>query len=98
MAGTALQRPNEALVQWIYMFNSNSGGADVNTQFFRCADGLPRGFWTSVPILCRVNVDDLPVGTDLWFDIDAVRKQYSWSDVASQFAQKCISRGECSIL
>ena len=50
------------------------------------------GFWTSVPISCRVTVDDLPVGTDLWFDIDAVRKQYRWSDVASQFAEKCISR------
>ena len=58
---------------------------------FWCADGPPRGFWASDPILCRVTVDNLPVGTELWFDIDAVRKQYSWSDVASQFAQECIS-------
>ena len=92
VAGTALQRPNESLVLWIYMLNSNRVGAGVNTQFFWCADGPPRGFWTSVPILCRVTVYNLPVGTEMWFDIDAVvRKQYSWSDVASQFAQECNS-------
>ncbi len=54
MAGTALQGPNESLVPLIFMRNSNRVGADVNTQFFWCADGPPRGFWTSVPILSRV--------------------------------------------
>ena len=90
--GTPHQRPNESLVPWIYMLNSNRVGDDVNTQFFWCADGPPSGFWTSVPILCRVTVDDLPVGTEMWFDIDATREQYSWSDVASQFAQECIAQ------
>ena len=52
VAGTAFQRPNESLVPWIFMLNSNRAGDDVNTQFFWCADGPPRGFWTSVPILC----------------------------------------------
>ena len=41
VAGTALQRPNESLVPWIFMRNSNRVGADVNTQFF-----LVRG-WTT---------------------------------------------------
>ena len=44
-------------------------------------------------------MDNLPVGTELWFNIDAVRKQYSWSDVASQFAQsisRVRTRGVCS--
>ena len=91
-AGTPLQRPNDSLVPWIYMLNRNSFGDEVNTQFFWCADGPPREFWTSVPIFCRVTVDDLPVGTELYFDIDAARKQYRWSDVASQFAQECIAR------
>ena len=50
----------------------------------------PPGFYTSVPILCRVTVDNLPVGSELFFDIGAVR--YGWSDVAYQFAQESISR------
>ena len=54
------------------MCNSNRVGIDVNTQFFWCVDGPPSGFWTSVPILCRVTVYNLPVGTELFFDIDAV--------------------------
>ena len=37
-AGTPLQRPNESLMPWIYMLNSNRFGDDVNTQFFWCAD------------------------------------------------------------
>jgi hypothetical protein len=45
-----------------------------------------------LPIVCRVTVDNLPVGTELLFDIDAVREQYGWSDLASHFAQECISR------
>ena len=37
-------------------------------------------------------MDDLPVGSDLVFDIAAVREQYRWSSVASQFADACIAR------
>ena len=37
-------------------------------------------------------MDVLPVGSELFFNIDAVRKQYSWSDVASKYAQECIDR------
>ena len=62
---TPLQRPNDSLVLWNYMLNSNRVGADVNTQFFWCADGPQREFWTSVPIMCRVVVDDLPMESDL---------------------------------
>ena len=91
-AGTALQRPNEALVPWTFMCISNRVGDDVNTQVFWIADKPPSGFWTSVPIVCRVTVDILPVGTELFFDIDAVREQYGWSDLTSQFAQECILR------
>ena len=87
-----LLHPNDSLVPWIYMLNSNRVGDDVNTQFFWCADGPPREFWTTVPILCRVTVNDLPVGIELYFNIDAARKQYSWSDVAPQFAQECLAR------
>jgi hypothetical protein len=43
-AGTALQRPNEALVPRTFMYNSNRVGDDVNTQFFWIADGPPSGF------------------------------------------------------
>ena len=69
------------------MRNSNRAGAGVNTQFFWCADVPPSGFCTTDPILCRVIVDILPVGTELFFDIGAVREQYAY-----QFAHECISR------
>ena len=52
----------------------------------------PVGFWTSVPIVCRVIVDNLPVGTELFFDVSAVREQYAWSVAASEFARDCIAR------
>ena len=38
-------------------------------------------------------VEKLPVGTELCFDLSAVREQYAWSDAANnKFAQECISR------
>jgi hypothetical protein len=37
-------------------------------------------------------VDNLPVGSELFFDIAAVREQYRWSSVASKFAEECITR------
>ena len=90
--GTALQAADEALVPWLFMRNSNRVGVGVNTQFFWCADGPPSGYCTTVPILCRVIVDDIPVGMELFFDVGAVRDQYGWSEAAYQFAQECISR------
>ena len=64
----------------------------MNTQFFWCARGPPVGFWASVPIVCRVVVDKLPVGTESFFDVSAVREQYAWSVVASECARDCIAR------
>ncbi len=90
--GTPLQRPNDSLVLWNFMLNSARIGDAVNTQFFWCSEGPPREFWTSVPICCRVVVDKLPVGSELFFDIVAVREQYRWSSVASKFAEECIAR------
>ncbi len=89
-AGTALQRPNESLVPWIFMCNSNRVGVDVNTQFFWCVDGPPSGFWTSVPfpfcaaLLCTT----FQLGRNCFLTL----MRYGWSDVASQFVQECISR------
>jgi hypothetical protein len=37
-------------------------------------------------------VDKLPVETELFFDVGAVRKQYAWSDAAREFARDCIAR------
>ena len=91
-AGTPLQHHNEALVLWNFMLNSARVGDAVNTQFFWCSKGPPRKFWTSVPICCRVVVDNLPVGSELFFDIAAVREQYRWSSVATKYAKECITR------
>ena len=90
--GTPLQRPNDSLVLWNFMLSSARIGDAVNTQFFWCSEGPPREFWTSVPICCRVVVDKLPVGSELFFDLVAVREQYRWSSVASKFAEECIAR------
>ena len=90
--GTVIKAEDKALVPWLFMCNSSHVGAGVNTQFFWCSTGLPVGFWTSVPIVCRVIVDNLPVGTELFFDISAVREQYAWSFAASEFARNCIAR------
>ena len=45
-------------------------------------------------LFCVAGQDDLPVGTELYFNIDEARKQYRRSDVGSQFAQECIARLE----
>ena len=58
--------------------------------------GPPVGFWTTVPIVCGVIVDKLPVGTELFFDVSAVREPYAWSVVASEFARDCIARLDTS--
>ncbi len=42
--------------------------------------------------MCRVIVDNLPVGTELFFDVSAVREQYAWSVAASEFARDYITR------
>ncbi len=81
----------KALVPWLFMCNSSRVGTGVNTQFFWCSTGPPVGFWTSVPIVCRVIVDKLPVGTELFFDVSAVREQYAWSVAAREFARDCIA-------
>ena len=64
--GTAIKAEDEALVPWLFMCNSSLVGDCVNTQFFWCASGPPVGFWTSVPIVCRVIEDKLPVGTEVF--------------------------------
>jgi hypothetical protein len=79
--GTVIKAEDKALVPWLFMCNSSHIGTGVNTQFFWCSTGPPVGFWTSVPIVCRVIVDTLPVGTELFFDVSAVREQYAWSGV-----------------
>jgi hypothetical protein len=91
-AGTVIKEEDKALVPWLFMCNSSRVGREVNTQFFWCSSGPPVGFWTSVPIVCRVTVDQIPVETPLFFDVDAVRKQYAWSDAAREFARDCIAR------
>ena len=91
--GTVIKAEDKALVPWLFMCNSSHvSGAGVNTQFFWCSTGPPVDFWTSVPIVCRVIVDNLPVGTELFFDVSAVREQYAWSVAASEFARDCIAR------
>jgi hypothetical protein len=37
-------------------------------------------------------VDKLPVETELFFDVSAVREQYAWSVAAREFARDCIAR------
>ena len=91
-AGTVIKEEDKALVPWLFMCNSSRVGREVNTQFFWCSTGPPVGFWTSVPIVCRVIVDKLPVETELFFDVGAVREQYAWSDAAREFARDCIAR------
>ncbi len=91
-AGTVIKEEDKALVPWLFMCNSSRVGREVNTQFFWCSTGPPVGFWTSVPIVCRVTVDKLPVETKLFFDVGAVREQYAWSDAARKFARDCIAR------
>ena len=71
--GAVIKAEDKALVLWRFMCNSSPVGDGVNTQFFWCANGPPVGFWTSVPVVCRVIVDKLPVGTELFFDVSAVR-------------------------
>ena len=90
--GTVITAEDKALVPWLFMCNSSRVGTGVNTQFFWCSSGPPVGFWTSVPILCRVIVDKLPVGTELFFNVSAVREQYAWSVAAREFARDCIAR------
>ena len=90
--GTVIKAEEKALVPWLFMCNSSRIGAGVNTQFFWCSTGHPVGFWTSVPIVCRVIVEHLPVGTELFFDVSAVREQYAWSVAARGFARDCIAR------
>ena len=90
--GTVLKAEDKALVPWLFMCNSSRVGAGVNTQFFWCSTGPPVGFCTSVPIVCRVVVDNLPVGTELFFEVSAVREQYAWSVAANEFARDCIAR------
>ena len=83
---------------WLYMCNSSRVGREVNTQFFWCSTGPPVGFWTSVPIVCRVIVDNLPVETELFFDVSAVREQYAWSVAAREFARDCIAPARIRLL
>jgi hypothetical protein len=90
--GTVIKAEEKALVPWLFLCNSSHSGAGVNTQFFWCSTGPPVGFCTSVPIVCRVIVEHLPVGTELFFDIRAFWEQYAWLDAAREFARNCISR------
>ena len=64
--GTVIKAEDKALVPWLFMCNSSRVGAGVNTQFFWCSTDLPVGFWTSVPIVCRVIVYQLPSGSELF--------------------------------
>ena len=84
---------------YIYYCTLRASSPAYNREIHSWANWDATSYTVSELCLCQTTtpsqldtVDNLPVRTELLFDIDAVRKQYSWSDVASKFAQKCISR------